>query len=553
MTVTLIRVLFLAVLAGAAVAHARAADEETAAPPAASPANWPHLDVLVTTINAKSQELAQRRRALATSVDVLEREHIAQEIEQLSLDLESLQTAWEMMATGGADLSLFGVKTETAFNWRNELQSVFEPILVELKRLTERPRKIERLRNELNFYQQRLNAAEIALQSVTQYRESAPSETLKAAFATLEERWRKRRDDLHSRVQLVDFELQEMFAPSKQAQRDPIEALKELLSGRVLNLLIAAAAMLLVYLLLRGVTHFYHRTRVQQPHRRSVMARATGLLFHLATTLLVVLAGMAVFYVQGDWLLLGLFIILLVGAAWAVQRSLPHYIVEAKLMLNLGPVREGERLIYRDLPWQVKALNFYTTLRNPLLDGGTLKIPIRELVGYNSRECDPDEPWFPTRTGDFVMLADGSFGQIITQTPEQVQLKAAGSTRTYRTAEFLQQSPRNLSQEGFALAVTFGLDYRHQEKITTTIRDTFEHEVTAGLQQSDFAPHLSSLSVEFSAAAASSLDFVILAAFTGEAAGQYFKIQRLLQRFAVDACNKHGWIIPFPQMTVHQA
>ena len=151
------------------------------------------------------------------------------------------------------------------------------------------------------------------------------------------------------------------------------------------------------------------------------------------------------------------------------------------------------------------------------------------------------------------MLADGSFGQVIAQTPEQVQLKALGATRTYRTAAFLEQSPRNLSQQGFSQSMIFGLDYQHQQHITTAIRDTFEQELTAGLRQTDIAPHLTSLSVEFSAAGASSLDFVIIAAFTGEAAGQYFKIQRLLQRLAVEACNKHQWVIPFNQITVHQA
>ncbi len=557
MTATLIRILLLAVIASGVLTNAYAAPgDEATAPPATeaapTPDNWSHLDVLVSTINAKRQEISVRYRDLAASAGGPERERIANDIDQLNLDLDSLQTAWEMMATGGADLSLFGVKTETAFNWRTELQSVFEPILVELKRLTERPRKIERLRNEQVYYQQRLEAAETALQSVTQYRESAPSPALKTAFAALEERWRKRRDDLQSRMQLIDFELQEMFAPSKQSQRDPIESLKQLLSGRVLNLAIAAVAMLLVWLLLRGVALLYNKVRARQPRQRSVMARATGLFFYLATTLLVLFSGMAVLYVRGDWLLLGLFIILLVGAAWAIQRSLPHYIVEAKLMLNLGPVREGERLIYCDLPWQVKALNMYTTLVNPLLDGGLLKIPVRELVGYNSREHHADEPWFPSRSGDFVMLADGSFGQVIAQTPEQVQLKVAGSIKTYRATAYLEQHPRNLSQQGFGLAVTFGLDYHHQKDIAA-IRDTFEQELAAGLRQSDIAPHLTSLSVEFSAAGASSLDFIVIAAFTGEAAGQYHKIQRLIQRLAIDACNKHKWVMPFAQITVHQA
>ena len=62
-------------------------------------------------------------------------------------------------------------------------------------------------------------------------------------------------------------------------------------------------------------------------------------MFYILTAVLVLLSVMAVFYVRGDWLLLGLLIILLVGAAWALQKSLPGYLMEAKLMLNLGSVR----------------------------------------------------------------------------------------------------------------------------------------------------------------------------------------------------------------------
>ena len=99
--------------------------------------DWQHLETLVTTINNTREELAQVRAKLRASEDERERSRLTNEAEQLSLDLESLQTAWEMLATGGTDLRLFGVKTDVAFDWRDELQSVFEPVLVELKSLTE--------------------------------------------------------------------------------------------------------------------------------------------------------------------------------------------------------------------------------------------------------------------------------------------------------------------------------------------------------------------------------------------------------------------------------
>ncbi len=553
------RIIFflVVVLAGSVVAHAQqtgGATSQQAAVDVRSDESWLHLETLVNTIDATRDQLTELRTQLHASEDVSERERLSSEVVQLAADMQSLQTAWEMMATGGADLHLFGVKTETAFNWRDELQSVFEPILLELKKLTERPRKIERLRTDKSYYQQRLDVAEAALTSVVDYRTNAPSQLLRDSFVDLEDRWRKRRDSLNNRLELINFELQEMFEPTKGSQRDPVEALQELLSGRVLNLLIAVVVMGLVYLLLRFLSRVYNRLVMHKSQRRpTFMARLGNLLFYLFTTLLVLFSGMLVLYLLGDWLLLGLFIIVLVGAAWAIQRSLPHYLMEAKLILNLGSVREGERIIYRDLPWQVKALSFYTTLVNPRLDGGVLRTPLRELVDYSSRQYDAAEPWFPTQQGDYVMLDDGSYGQVVSQTPENVQIKVLSALKTYPTISFLQQNPRNLSLQGFTLLMTFGLDYQHQNKITTTIRETMEQELNTGLSHSDMAQFQTQLSVEFKEAAASSLDLIVITSFNGDAADKYFAIQRLLQRLAVDSCNRHGWEIPFNQITVHSA
>jgi len=516
--------------------------------------NWQHLETLVATINNTREQLAETRARMRKSEDEREREQLSNEAERLSLDLESLQTAWEMLATGGADLQLFGVKTDKVFDWRDELQSVFEPILVELKRLTERPRKIERLRTDKAFYQQRLDTAEQALQSITEYRVNAPTPQLKKAFATLEERWQRRRDDLKNRRDIVDFELQETLEPSKEQQRDPIEALKELLSGRILNLALAVAVMVIVYMLLRILTRIYnHYIMHKAQRRRAFTARVGNLLFYLFTSLAVLFSGIAVLYMRGDWLLLGLFILILAGAAIVAQRTLPRFLMEAKLILNLGPVREGERIIFNGLPWKVSTLSFYTVLRNPLLQGGTLQLPIRQLVDYHSRRAEDSEPWFPTSVNDYVMLNDNTYGKVVAQTPEVVQLKILGAIKTYPAAGFVEQSPRNLSQQGFTLITSFGLDYQHQAQITTSIREQMEDELTAGMNNEGMSHYLDQLSVDFAQAGASSLDFAIVATFNGAAAENYFKLKRLLQRLAVDACNKHGWMIPFAQITVHSA
>ena len=62
-----------------------------------------------------------------------------------------------------------------------------------------------------------------------------------------------------------------------------------------------------------------------------------------------------------------------------------------------------------------------------------------------------------------------------------------------------------------------------------------------------------SVKVEFKGAAASSLDYTVLADFSGEAASRYAALERMIQTACIDTCNEQGWEIPFPQMVIHQA
>jgi len=514
--------------------------------------SWQHLDTLVTLIDSMDERLRELRKEMQKSKGVGDQE-IVEEIEQTSLDLQSLNTALEMLATGGADLSLFGEKKEQKFNWRDQLESVFEPILVELRRISERPRKIERLRSDQAYFEERLAIAESAVQSLSEYQKTAPSDQLKNAFSPIEDRWTRRRDDFKSRLDLVKFELQETLSPTNAPKTDPVESLKKLLGGRVLNLVIALAVMGAVYVGLNTLANTYRRyvSGRRSKRRKAFLVRAGTLVFYLFTTLIVLLSGMAVFYVRGDWVLMGLVFIMLAGAAWAVQKSLPQFVTEAKLILNLGPVREGERIIFKDLPWLVESLSFQAILVNPLLQGGSMQVPVKTLVEYNSRRSDESEIWFPTRKDDWALLDDETFGQVVSQSPEFVEFKVFDAIKTYRSTAFIDQNPRNLSMNGFTLFMTFGLDYKHQENILTTIEKEMQGFIEAGFQHSGLENDIESLKLEFESASASSLDLVTQIRFSGAAAENYHAIPRLLQRLAVGACNKHGWVIPFNQITVH--
>ena len=549
----IITILFSAFLVFIHPAHAEAIEDakSTQATEDSSEEAWRSFETLFEIITQSKKELAELRSKLGVAKNDAEREKLLRDVDLAQSNIHSLQQAWEMWATGGVDMDLFLPKKEEKFDWRQEIQSVFEPIVVELQHLTERPRKIERLRTEQAFLQQQLEAASAALKNINDYRNKMPAGELKGAFNDLESNWRKRHDGIKSRLTLINVQLEELLSSDSLVDEKASESLKKFLTGSLVNLFLALFAAALTYGVMRMINKLYVRIITSSGRRRPILARVAHLSFILLSVILALLAAIAVLYLRGDRILLGLLLIALVGAALSMQRTLPGFMKEAKVLLNIGPVREGQRLVYNGLPWKVQALNVYSTLVNPELRGGKMMMPLETLSALHSRPYDATEPWFPTRENDYVLLDDQTYGRVIMQTPEIVQLQVLGADKTYPVASFLASNPQNLSQNGFVITIRFGIDYQHQAMVTHEIKQTLENYLATHLKESRWNEYLRECYVEFDEAAASSLNFFVYVSFLGNAADSYFRIRRTLQSLLVDACNANTWVIPFTQMTVH--
>ena len=217
--------------------------------------------------------------------------------------------------------------------------------------------------------------------------------------------------------------------------------------------------------------------------------------------------ALAVFNARNDWLLLGLGVILLLGFVWTLVKSLPDAMDQIRTMLNLGAVQEGERLMFDGVPWLVSHLDFHTTLVNPQLEGGDLSLPVRDLSGLHSRPVAPEEDWFPTSKGDWVLLDDDKIAQVEVQTPGSVRLRRlGGGTLVIPSPAFVESAPMNLSN-GFRVELEFGIDYAHQAEATTTVVRAMHDYLKEHLPGSLPEGAIENLEVEFCAAADSSLNY----------------------------------------------
>lgn len=554
--------ILLTVVCEGALGQEQASEPESIEPPEAALLPKTHGDLsisaeervnsLVDAIEALEVRRKALKKELSKTQDEEEIKRLKEEGKRLSQRIDELRDSFEELFTGSETLDELERPVERKIDWRQELEDIVRPLLEQVKVITERPRTIERLRSERQLREGRLRLADRTLTRLNELRQGVQDPEVLAELDAVQQRWQTYREETAGRLEATRAQLERALAPREDEDAGIVAGLKEFLRGRGLNLLLAIFAFFATFAALLGIGRLAGwLTGVTDKPSVSPWARATGVLYRVVVITVATFASMAVLYARGDWLILGLLIILVFGILLGLRQSLPRLVRELRVLLNMGGVREGERVIYQGIPWKLSKLHVYSTLTNPLLRGGVLRLPLEKMIDLSSRPYSPDEPWFPSRENDFVMFDGDIFGKVLMQTPEVVQVQTVGATTTFSVSDYLAKNPRNLSQDGFAVPVTFGLDYRHQDGILTTILDQLRAHLTQAIKEQPYHGLLKDLIVDFNEAASSSLNVIVVAIFQGSAAEHYWPVRRLIQKTIVDACNQHGWVIPFNQLTVH--
>ncbi len=455
---------------------------------------------------------------------------------------------------GGSEAAEYDGGKAEEVNLQSQISELVQPFLGELRDATSRPRELDALRKALDVWKQRELAADMVLSRIDKLKAGNPQEALLTELNSAGRLWSGRQSEAAGEIAVISSQIQNRETEQQSIWATLSGVFGRFFRSRGLNLLLAMVAGAVGFILTRRSYLILRRfSPVHRVGKGNLTGRISDILAMGAAVLVAVIGVLLVFYIRGDWLLLTLALVLIIGAAWAGKAALPPYIEQLRMLLNLGSVREGERVVHRGLPWKVGRIMVFTRFTNPNLQGGVLRIPIRELMTMVSREPENKEPWFPTEAGDWALLKDGTYGKVITQTPEQVVfLRLGGSMKTFPTTDFLELAPEKFSR-GFRVSCTFGIDYKHQQDATGTIPATFERALTEAMVGDFGRDAVHSIKVEFSAAAASSLDYEILADFDGSLAPKRRALERKIQTVCLDTCNLHGWEIPFTQITLHQA
>lgn len=512
------------------------------------------IRMLMSIIDLKKNletRIKEKKVALKKSTSDAEQVDLKDELEKLDRQLSQANSDFERTATG-IDISLFDEKEDVPFNWKDELISLIKPGIVELKHLTVKARYKSQLQEELASYQNLHPMSKQAFENLNNMISKTKDKIVKKSLKRLVPEWKSVESQISNRMEIIQMELDKIETEKESLMEAMQQSVKNFFKTRGLFLIIAIIAcaglvmlLRLLYLTLMKVLPDY------STQYRPFHIRVIDLLFKIVTLILSLIILVLVFYIFEDWVLLSLSLIVLLGLGWTVKSTLPKYWAQSRLMLNIGAVREGERIILDGIPWLVKNISMFSKLENPDL-GIKLRVPIEVLMDKSSRKFDKNEPWFPCRKNDWVILTDGTRGCVVSISHEMVEIVLrGGSHKVYQTQDFLSQSPVNLSTN-FRLKTLFGISYDLQPISTSKVLDVLDSYLRKQIADEGYEDDLLNLRVEFSQAGASSLDLVVISDFKGKMAPLYNRLNRAFQRWCVDACTENKWDIPFPQLMVHK-
>ncbi len=510
------------------------------------------LSSFVSLRSRLKEDIQALNRKIEKSHSESEIASLKRELEQLKMDLESSTRNFENIAAG-VDMSVIRGEPREEFDLQEEVLALLKPAIEEMKETTSRVRQKSELKKRAAYYQERLPVIEAALSNVETLIANSEDKQVIDALKETRAQWGKQLAFMQSELQGVNLQLKKLSDAEVSLAEASQSYLKSFFQKRGLYLTIALAVVVGVILLSRlSIAALYRLIPAFRVKHRSFRVRLVELLHRIFTTLFAILGPMIVFYLVEDWVLFSLGILLLLGIGWTLRQTVPRYWSQIQLFLNIGSVREGERIALEGLPWRVEQINVYSTLVNPTADLSQ-RVPIDELVDLKSRPNRPDEPWFPCGRDDWVILSDGVRGKVIGISHELVQLVERGGSRvTYLMADFLARSPRNLATN-FRIKERIGISYALQRESTRSIPEQLHDFLQQVLAQEGYTEVLLNLRVEFEQAGESSLDLVVIADFSGKISELYNRLRRTIQRGCVDACSEHGWEIPFPQLTLHGA
>ena len=307
---------------------------------------------LVALLAARSQVEADLRalQAELQSDAARGREtELERKIQARVADLAGLSRSFSELATGVDPLSLDADPEPTQFELARELRVLLSPLINELKRATSRPREIDRLRTEIADLDDQMKTIDKALERLDAVSAASKDAALGKALASERKDWARRRSAIEATLEVTQQKLDQRAADSQSIAETIRSVFQGFFKSRGRNLLFSVIATVGFLIILLRIRTFLGNRRSLSQHSLTFRGRVFGLAYSVFTVVGTLVVFIAALYFFGDWVLLIIALLLILGLVWASKQALPRFWSQAVLILDMGAVREGQRVIWNGL------------------------------------------------------------------------------------------------------------------------------------------------------------------------------------------------------------
>lgn len=512
----------------------------------------------LNNIELKLEDISERKKALQTqlkdsNLSEDEKTDLTQRLQTLNNQSKDFNALFEQTVLGGIDLTLFQEPaaeeptTNLNYNWQQEVLQILQPFFAQMQRMTEKARTRDQLieeRRELNKKIELANNGIATLKSIDQAQLSPQSVKL---ITKLDDEWLDRLKSIEHQKNIVDLKLQDLTDNRSFFQKFT-DNLWSFIKNEGLAILIAIVVSVGFYYILSRLILIF--TRYQQQDKSRVTNfkwRLMLLIFQAFNLIFSVSIFLVILHTSGNIMLFGIVGLILLMLAISFRTKIPSYLNKLRVFLNLGQAREGERIIYNDIPWEITKINLNNVyLTNPLLDNGKLRVTIDLIDKLYSRETVNDELWFPSRKGDILLLPDKRIVQVLRQTPESVYLDHDGSTIVMGTGEFYKLKFSNLSR-GYSLTLNFTLEDTPEARLDfEDVKAKMQDRIYAEMKLVDEALPAMIKRINFNIRqliSSNSTSYQVVAEMTQHSAKHYLKAKGALNSAIIHTARDNGWSI----------
>ncbi len=494
------------------------------------------------------QEIKAKQTEISATSDKEEITGYEQEIKVLE---QEKRQYWQQFVELSTGVTLQERQVEIEPSKRDlvkELQELVTPMIDTLRRASERPRRIERLKNEIFNLQQEVQPREEAAKKLKDLildpRFVPFTAEIEQTSRVLDREVREMQVELSYKERQLKKELGEKRSFMDEAQ----DLFASFIKNKGKNLFFFILTFIILFWGALWCRQRIFSLKIWEDERFEFLSHPLKGLYGFISFVIALMGAVLCLYLLHDWVLVTLFVILFAGVVWSLKHIFPRFIQEARLILNLGTVREGERIVWNGVSWKVVKLGFSSILKNENLQGANMRIASKDLINLYSRPLVENETWFPTQVGDWIFIDNKILAKVITQTPEQVILeKIGGSRQNVLIADFWKLKLENLSK-GYGIELFLGIDLSLQHLATGEVEQNLKKYFNQNFTERE---GVKELLVEFNGVGHHGLSYYIRLNCAGELAPKRLQLERLLHKTFVDACNLYGYKVPSEQLTIH--